>query len=75
MAEEIKSKRLARFVSDLEAAHADNLSSVTVYGSTANDDGNVDAKHDVLIVLRRLELDDLRPAVESIRKWTSSGLN
>lgn len=73
MADEIKSKPLARFVSDLKAAHADNLSSVTVYGSTAHDDADAAAQHDVLIVLRRVELDDLRRAVEPIRDWTRSG--
>ena len=73
MADEIKSKRLARFVNDLAAAHGDNLSSVTVYGSTAHDDANDAARHDVLIVLRRLELDDLRRAVNPIRDWTRSG--
>jgi len=73
MADEIKSKRLARFVSDLEAAHTDNLLSVTVYGSTAHDDADAAAKHDVLIVLRRVELGDLRRAAEPIREWTRSG--
>lgn len=73
MADEIKSKRLARFVSDLEAAHGDNLSSVTVYGSTAHDDAEAIAKHDVLIVLRRLDFEDLRRGVEPIRDWTRSG--
>jgi len=73
MAEEIKSKKLERFVNDLAAAHAENLSSVTVYGSTAHDDANAAAKHDVLIVLRSLELDDLRRATETIREWTRSG--
>jgi hypothetical protein len=73
MADEIKSKKLASFVNDLEAAHAENLSSVTVYGSTANDDADAAAKHDVLIVLGRLELDDLRRATETIREWTRSG--
>lgn len=67
----VKSKTLERFVNDLVAAHAENLSSVTVYGSTAHDDAA--AKHDVLIVLRRLELDDLRQATETIREWTRSG--
>ena len=37
MADEIKSNILARFVNDLVAAHADNLLSVTAYGSTAHD--------------------------------------
>ena len=73
MADEIKSKRLAQFVSDLRTAHDDNLLSVAVYGSTARDDGDPAAKHDVLIVLRRIELDDLRRAIEPIRNWTRSG--
>jgi hypothetical protein len=73
MVDAIKSKKLERFVNDLEAAHAENLSSVTVYGSTAHDDASDAAKHDVLIVLRRLELDDLRRATETIGEWTRSG--
>ena len=73
MVDEVKSKKLERFVNDLAAAHAENLSSVMVYGSTAHDDASVTAKHDVLIVLRRLELDDLRRATELIRDWTRDG--
>jgi hypothetical protein len=73
MVDEIKSTKLARLVNDLVTAHADNLSSVTVYGSTAHDDADAAAKHDVLIVLRRVELDDLRRAAEPIRDWTRSG--
>ena len=66
------SNRLTRFVSDLEAAHGDNLLSVTLYGSTARDDADA-AKHDVLIVLHRIQLDDLRQAIEPVRNWTRSG--
>ena len=73
MADEIKSKKLARFVNDLVAAHGDNLTSVTVYGSTAHDDASDVARHDVLIVLRRVAFDDLRRAVDPIRDWTRSG--
>ena len=73
MAEASKSKKLARFVSELETAHGDNLSSVTVYGSTARDDEDASARHDVLIVLRQVALDDLRRAIEPIRNWTRSG--
>src|SRR5690348_14858017 len=72
MAAAIKSKTLARFVSDLEAAHGDNLLSVTLYGSTARDESDA-AKHDVLIILRRIQLEDLRPALEPMRNWTRSG--
>ncbi|HEX3086201.1 MAG TPA: hypothetical protein VHP99_16830 [Pyrinomonadaceae bacterium] len=73
MTDDIKSTPLARFVTDLETAHADNLSSVTLYGSGARDDANAAARYDVLIVLQRLQFDDLRRAVEPIRNWTSSG--
>ena len=73
MADEIKSKQLARLVNDLVTAHAENLSSVTVYGSAAHDGADATAKHDVLIVLRRVDLDDLRRGVQPIRDWTGSG--
>jgi len=73
MSTPVKFKTLERFVSDLRTAHDDNLSSVAVYGSTARADGDPAAKHDVLIVLRRLELDDLRRAIDPIRTWTRSG--
>jgi hypothetical protein len=72
MAAEIKSKPLARFVADLGTAHGENLLSVTLYGSTARD-GQDATKHDVLIVLRRLEFDDLRRAVGPMRDWMRGG--
>jgi len=65
-----KSKTLERFVSDMKSAHGDNLVSVTLYGSSATDGSG--ATHDVLIVLRSIDLDNLRPAIESIRNWTRS---
>ena len=67
-----KSNRLARFLSDLEAVHGENLLSVTLYGSTAHDETDA-AKHDLLIVLRQIRLDDLRQASEPVRNWTRSG--
>jgi len=72
MADSIKSKTLTRFVSELEAAHGENLLSVTLYGSTARDETDT-AKHDVLIVLRRIQLEDLRQAIEPVRNWTRGG--
>jgi hypothetical protein len=72
MTGEIKPKTLARFVNDLETAHADNLASVTLYGSGAREDAAA-TRYDVLIVLQHLQFDDLRRAVEPIRNWTSSG--
>jgi GrpB-like predicted nucleotidyltransferase (UPF0157 family) len=69
----IKSKSLQRLVDDLRAAHGNNLVSVTLYGSSAIDEADDRARHDVLIVLRRLELEDLRKATTTIRNWTRSG--
>ena len=46
---------------------------MTLYGSSARDDAKAAAKHDVLIVLRRLEFDDLRRAIEPVGNWTRSG--
>jgi hypothetical protein len=72
MDDSIKSKRLARFVNDLEAAHGQNLLSVTLYGSSAHEETDA-AKHDVLIVLRSTALGELRTAIEPIRDWTRNG--
>jgi len=71
--DELKSKSLERFVRELQAAHGDNLCSVTLYGSTAHDEANRQAKHDVLVVLRRLELADLQASREPIGRWTRGG--
>ena len=73
MDDSIKSRPLERFVAELRTAHADNLSSVTLYGSSAREDAKAAAKYDVLIVLRRLQFDDLRRAGQPIRDWTRSG--
>ncbi len=67
----IKPKALERLVHDLRAAHGDNLASVTLYGSAAT--GDASARHDVLVVLRRLGVEDLRQAVALIRDWTRAG--
>jgi len=72
MTDGIKSKKLERFVSELKAAHGDNLSSVTLYGSSAHDERDA-AKHDVLIVLRRVDLEALRQAIQPVRDWTRGG--
>ena len=67
----IKPKALERLVNDLRAAHGDNLASVTLYGSSATDDSS--GRHDVLVVLRHLGLEDLRQAIGPIRDWTRAG--
>ena|SRR2546423_2965858 len=73
MAEEIKSKALQRLVKDLRAAHGGNLASITLYGSTAQDENDDASRHDVLVVLRSTTPEDLRPALEPVRAWTRAG--
>ena len=74
MTDEIKSKTLHRLVSDLRAAHGENLASVTLYGSTAIEDpGDDQAHHNVLVVLKRIALEDLRRSNEPLRVWTKAG--
>lgn len=73
MAEEMNSKVLQRLVEDLISAHGENLASITLYGSTAVEDISEDrAHHNVLVVLRRIALDDLRRSVEPLRVWTKA---
>jgi hypothetical protein len=61
---------LDKFVNNLKTAHGDNLVSVTLYGSSTVESSG---KHDVLIVLERVELDDLRAGIETIRNWMRQG--
>jgi hypothetical protein len=73
MAEETNSKVLQRLVEDLGSAHGENLASITLYGSTAVEDTSEDrAHHNVLVVLRRIALEDLRRSVEPLRVWTKA---
>jgi hypothetical protein len=73
MAEETNSKVLQRLVEDLVSAHGENLTSITLYGSTAVEDTSEDrAHHNVLVVLRRITLEDLRRSVEPLRVWTKA---
>jgi hypothetical protein len=73
MPDDLKSKPLERLVRELQVAHGDNLCSVTLYGSTAHDEADPQANHDVLVVLRRLELPDLQASLQPIRTWTRGG--
>ena len=74
MTGEIKSKVLQRLIEDLTTAHGENLASVTLYGSTAVHDTIDDrSQHNVLIVLRRIALEDLRLSVEPLRAWAKVG--
>ena len=73
MAEEINSKVLQRLVEALIAAHGENLASITLYGSTAVEDTDDNrAHHNVLVVLRRIALEDLRRSVDPLRVWTKA---
>src|SRR4051812_22509210 len=72
MTVETKSRMLSELVTALQAAHGDNLLSVTLYGSSAHDEAD-SAKHDVLIVLRQVDLNGLRQASDPIRAWVRGG--
>ena len=73
MTDENKSKVLQRLVEALIAAHGENLVSITLYGSTAVEEtGDERAHHNVLVVLRRIALADLRRSVEPLRVWTKA---
>ena len=73
MTDNIKSKVLRHLVEALIAAHGENLASITLYGSTAVEDTTDDkAHHNVLVVLRRIALEDLRRSVEPLRVWTKA---
>lgn len=73
MSQELKSRVLQRLVENLTAAHGENLASITLYGSTAVRDATDDrAHHNVLVVLRRIALEDLRLSVEPLRIWTKA---
>ena len=73
MAEQINSKVLQRLVQDLVSAHGENLASITLYGSTAIEDpSEARAHHNVLVVLRRIALEDLQRSVQPLRVWTKA---
>jgi hypothetical protein len=73
MTDETKSKVLQHLVEALIAAHGDNLASITLYGSTAVEDTSDNrAHHNVLVVLRRMALEDLRQSIEPLRVWTKA---
>src|ERR1044071_5656226 len=73
MNEPVKSKALERLISDLRAAHGHNLISITLYGSSAAVATDARARHDLLVILQRIELTDLRDASGPIRNWTAAG--
>jgi predicted nucleotidyltransferase len=63
---------LNRLVDDLRAGHGDNLASIVLYGSVAaGDHVELRSDHNLLIVLDRIALDDLRLSHETMRDWLS----
>ena len=65
---------LNRLVDDLRAAHGENLASIVLYGSVAaGDHVELRSDHNLLIVLNRIALDDLRLSHTTMRDWLSLG--
>ncbi len=74
MSEGTESKALQRLVTDLCAAHGENLVSITLYGSVAaGKQTDAHSDHNVLVVLRRIALDDLRLSQKATRAWKVAG--
>jgi hypothetical protein len=64
---------LDQLVSDLSGAHGDNLASITLYGATAAEESDPVSSHNVLVVLRKISVEDLRLSVQPLRAWTKAG--
>jgi len=65
---------LEQLVTDLRAAHADNLASVVLYGSAAAGDHiQLRSDHNLLIALRRITAEDLHASQAPMRQWQDLG--
>ena len=74
MADHIDSKDLKRIVEDLRRTHGENLASVVLYGSAAAGDFiEQRSDHNLLIVLAKITLEDLRLSEAPIREWQRLG--
>ncbi len=63
---------LNRLVGELRTAHGDNLASIILYGSVAaGDHVELRSDHNLLIVLKRISLEDLRLSHTTMRDWLS----
>jgi hypothetical protein len=65
---------LNRLVDDLRGAYGENLASIVLYGSVAaGDHVELRSNHNLLIVLKRIALADLRLSQTTMRDWISLG--
>src|SRR5882762_727929 len=65
---------LNRLVDDLRSAYGENLASIVLYGSVAAGDHiELRSDHNLLIVLQRIALADLRLSQTTMRDWLSLG--
>lgn len=74
MTDRTKSKALERLVTELRAAHAENLTSITLYGSSAaGDDADVRSDYNVLVVVKDLSLKYLQASQPATLAWVRQG--
>lgn len=74
MTDRIKAKALDRLVTDLRAAHGDNLASITLYGSTAaGEQPDAHSDYNVLVVVRDLGPERLRASQPATLAWARAG--
>ncbi len=74
MGDPATSKELKRLLSDLRAELGENLVSVILYGSSATgDQAATVSDHNVLVVLKQAEFDDLERLRTAIRAWSTAG--
>ena len=64
---------LDELVQQLKAAHGDALDAVVLYGSAARHEGAPTGRLDVLVVVRELADEALRPAGAATRAWLDAG--
>jgi predicted nucleotidyltransferase len=74
MTKTVIQEALNHVVEDVRATHADNLSSVVLYGSAAAGDHiELRSDYNLLIVLNRITPEDLRLAQAPMREWQRLG--